>query len=127
MLSDSEEDYNQHKKYNMSYLDPYGKVISDGIEMSRYQKRFDYSDKKKREGYEITYDMLNKVPVEKEKIRLTKDGRGSTSLGFEKILDTDIQKIQQDLKDKKVKLKEPTLHDKRVAKHHLKRMNNPSK
>ena len=127
LLSDSEHDYNQHKKYYMSYLDPYGKVISDGTEMSRYQTRFEYSDKKKREGYEITYDMLNKVPVEKEKMRLTKDGRGGVSLGFEKISNDDIQRIQNYLKDNKVKLKEPTLHDKRVAKNHLKKMNDPSK
>ena len=71
--------------------------------------------------------MLNKVPVEKEKMRLTKDGRGGVSLGFEKISNDDIQRIQNSLKDKKVKLKEPTLHDKRVAKNHLKKMNDPSK
>lgn len=120
------DDYNIHKQYKMSYMDPNGRVnvyyddSDKPTDMSRYQTHVEYLDKKKGIAYEYINDMLNKTPVSKEKIKISKDGRDSKSLGFEKLTDEDYKLIENDLKDYKVELIKPTGHQKRVAKKHLK-------
>ena len=104
----AKKDYEQHKKYKMSYMDPNGRVkvkTSSGItEMDRYQTIHKDIDKKKGTAYEYTIDMLNKTPVSKEKIKYTKDRKGGKSLGFEKLSDNDYNTFEKEYENREVYL-----------------------
>ena len=125
----AKKEYEQHKKYGVAgHLDPNGEVKvkmpwggKQKTKMSRYQSHFEYTNKKKREGYEYIQDMLRKTVVSKEKIKLSKSGLSSTSLGYKKLTNGDFKKLENELKDYKVSMIHRSLHDKRIAKKYLKK------